>query len=156
MIFILFDPRYSRKIMWIDVSTTNNNPNVIMGLYMKAVLEIGGSAAFSASSSDSVLPFASSTTGSRCGLNSSLKATCGFFLLITRASRSNNEKWLSKGIHVSPVHEPAKSYHVHRRWAGPWVGLPLTSRIVYCIMYRVLCIMYCVLCIVYCVLCIMY
>ena len=54
VIFILFVPRYSRKIMWIDVSTTNNNPNVILGLYMKAVLEIGGSAAFSASSSGSV------------------------------------------------------------------------------------------------------
>ena len=34
--------RYSRKIIWLDVLTTNNDPSVILHSYLLAVLENSG------------------------------------------------------------------------------------------------------------------
>ena len=38
--------RYSRKIIWLDVLTTNNNPNVVLHLYLLTVLENSGMSCF--------------------------------------------------------------------------------------------------------------
>ena len=34
--------RYSRKIIWLDVTTSNNDPNLVLHLYLLVVLEIYG------------------------------------------------------------------------------------------------------------------
>ena len=34
-------PRFSRKILWLEVSTTNKNSSVVAGYYLKAVKKYG-------------------------------------------------------------------------------------------------------------------
>ena len=40
ILFTLY--RFSRKIIWLEVLTTNNNPNVVLVSYLLAVLENNG------------------------------------------------------------------------------------------------------------------
>ena len=37
-----YKKRYSRRIMWLKVGTTNKNPRVIASLFLKTVESVGG------------------------------------------------------------------------------------------------------------------